>query len=234
MKHLSFCLAALVLLALATNCQEEVVINAQPTVYLKFINPPFTANGQTFVPLAEMTIQLKMEVKLPMKDLIMLRNDITKKDIVFAPARAIAKKLKLDISRSDNYLTIGNLTWEVKAKVILTDLDRQRIFAFEGFKLVFNCRTCTGKKSTPTKPGIFKVFKKIPDWHYWKATKLVPYSGKMYNSIYFDPPGKAFHGVDNQNMKYTPRSHGCARMFCQDADWLYPWTPLGTTVYVIP
>lgn len=234
MKHLSFCLAAIVLLALATNCQEEVVINAQPLVYLTFTNPPFTANSQTFVPLAEVTSQLKTEVKLSAKDLLILRNDISKKDIVFAPARAIAKKLKLDISRSDNYLTIGNLTWEVKAKVILTDLDRQRIFAFEGFKLVFNCRTCTGTKETPTKPGIFKVFKKIPGWHYWKATKRVHYPGKMYNSIYFDPPIRAFHGVDNKNMKGSFLSHGCARMFCTDADWLYPWTPLGTTVYVIP
>jgi len=116
----------------------------------------------------------------------------------------------------------------------LTDLDRQRIFAFEGFKLVFNCRTCTGKKETPTKPGIFKVFKKIPGWHYWKATKEVPYPGKMYNAVYFDPPGKAFHGVDNKNMHGSFLSHGCARMFCTDADWLYPWTPIGTTVYVIP
>jgi len=110
MKHLSCCLAVLIF-ALATYCQVEVVtINAQPPVYLKFTNPPFTANGRTFVPLAEVTNELKMDQPISLKGLIVLKNDLTRKDIVFAPARAIANELKLNISRDDNYLSIGALT----------------------------------------------------------------------------------------------------------------------------
>jgi lipoprotein-anchoring transpeptidase ErfK/SrfK len=162
-------------------------------------------------------------------------NDTPRK-VLFAPLRPLAQAFGLNISikAKNKGFTIDNITYLLDLKLLVLSLSRQRIYAYKGIESVFNCRTCTGKKSTPTKTGVFSVFKKIPGWHYWKATKRVPYSGKMYNAVYFDPPGKAFHGVDDINMRFNPSSHGCARMFCRDADILYPWATIGTMVYVIP
>lgn len=218
--------------------------------------PSFIFEGSTYGPIGEVTRDLGLDFKIEKNQAIMTldekifkikidgkkvfylidETDVIKRTVLFAPLRPLAKAFDFNISidKDKKGFTIGHVTYLLDLKLIILSLSRQRIYACKGIVTVFNCRTCTGKKRTPTKTGVFTIFKKIRGWHYWKATKEVPYDGKMYNAVYFDPPGKAFHGVDDKNMKFTPSSHGCARMYCADANFLYDWAPLHTLVYVIP
>ncbi|MEI6040206.1 MAG: L,D-transpeptidase [Candidatus Berkelbacteria bacterium] len=244
MKHLFCTTATLILLVLGANCQGEVItIDAQPLV-LKFTNPPFVAKGFTYVPLAEVTNELKMDQPLSLKNLIILHNNTTDKDVVFSPARAIAKELKLGISRDKSHLTIGKLTWEVKEKVVLVDLGKQRIFAFEGLNLVYNCQTCTGRKGRTTPTGIFQTWLKVPG-------KFIGKYGAMFWPTFFNGSIAIHSCPSDKNIKNYPDSHGCCRVRNKDREFFWKWIP-GTipktvkkgiwfipkkdkiTVYVIP
>lgn len=165
-------------------------------------------------------------VELPFRTFTII-DDLSKpkKSVTFLPLRFTLQALNIPIEIVNDQLYIDNKLWEFgNRKILVTDLAKQRVYAFEGRKQANCLRICSGKPSTPTPTGIFEVFRKWPGWHAWTATKEVPYDGKMYNAIYFRG-GAAFHGVDAPNMRSRPSSHGCCRMFCKDSDWLYAWTP---------
>ncbi|BAT56532.1 ErfK/YbiS/YcfS/YnhG [Nostoc sp. NIES-3756] len=108
------------------------------------------------------------------------------------------------------------------------DLSQQRLFAWEGKKLVYSFRVSTGKRSTPTPVGKFAIDTKyrinrmrgtgydIPD---------VPYA------MYFHE-GYAIHGAYWHNNFGTPVSHGCVNLPVKQARKLYNWTTPGTLVIV--
>lgn len=243
MKQLLLCCVA-ILLSLGVFSQE-IVVDATPPTYLKFQNPPFVVNGTTFVPLREianaMDISIEKALSLVGKNTIVLSDQIHGGSITFAPARLIAIGLKLDIVKTDTLLTIGTTTWEIDGKLIVIDLSKQRIYAFEGLTLIYDLKTCTGKPSSPTPTGIYSVYKKSPGWVRWKKSKWIAWDGAIYNTLSFDPPhppehkhSRGMHGIKASAVKPYPDSHGCPRMFCRDADQLYPWAPIGTPVYVTP
>lgn len=219
------------LFTLGAALAQEVVIDAQP--FLKFKNPPFALNGVTMVPAREVANALNVSVEKVLalgdtKNFIRLHDKIHGGEITFAPAREIAHGLQLDIIKTDALLTIGLITWEVTGKLIVIDRGRQKVHAFEGLKQVYECRTCTGRPGYTTPTGIFSVYKKIHGKHNVVGK---PWGGIMYNPLYYDGCA-ALHG--SSEMREHPSSHGCCRLFYRDADWLYKWTPISTTVYIIP
>ena len=92
-----------------------------------------------------------------------------------------------------------------------------------------------GKTETPTPTGNFKTSQKI----YWafvpKFNQGAYYWTRFYGSY-------LFHSVpydENKNMLTeelakigTPASHGCIRLYLEDARWLYETLPLGVEVYI--
>jgi lipoprotein-anchoring transpeptidase ErfK/SrfK len=44
--------------------------------------------------------------------------------------------------------------------------------------------------------------------------------------------GYGLHGTYWHNNFGTPMSHGCVNLSIPDAEWLYYWAPLGTSVKV--
>ncbi|HLO83914.1 MAG TPA: L,D-transpeptidase [Nostocaceae cyanobacterium] len=108
------------------------------------------------------------------------------------------------------------------------DLSEQRLRAWEGKKLVYSARISTGKRSTPTPVGTYRINSKyrthrmrgrgydIPD---------VPYAMYFYG-------GYAIHGAYWHNRFGTPVSHGCVNLPVKQARKLYTWTNLGTPVVV--
>ncbi len=108
------------------------------------------------------------------------------------------------------------------------DLSQQRLFAWEGKKLVYSFRVSTGKRSTPTPVGRYTINSKyrthrmrgpgydIPD---------VPYAMYFYQ-------GYAIHGAYWHNNFGTPVSHGCVNLPVKQASKLYNWTAPGTLVVV--
>ena len=108
------------------------------------------------------------------------------------------------------------------------DLSEQRLIAWEGEQQVYAVIVSTGKKGTPTLPGVFSIQSKhrlnrmrgadydVPD---------VPYAMYYYR-------GYAIHGAYWHNRFGTPVSHGCINLAVDHAQWLFEWASVGTPVIV--
>lgn len=108
------------------------------------------------------------------------------------------------------------------------DLSRQRLTAWEGDQPIYSVMVSTGKKETPTIPGVFAIQSKrsldrmqgsdydVPD---------VPYA------MYYHR-GYAIHGAYWHNRFGTPVSHGCINVPVDQAQWLFHWTSLNTPVII--
>jgi hypothetical protein len=77
----------------------------------------------------------------------------------------------------------------------------------------------SGKPSTPTAPGFFRVYLKTPGVN----------SEGMVDSNYFNG-GDAIHGYPV--VPAYPASHGCLRVPIPDAPAIYAWIRIGTPVDV--
>lgn len=202
MKRLFIFLAVLVIVIGAASAQNV----ESPSLTFTTIEP-FEINGVTMGPLREIAEVFSMIIcaekdKVIIQDeeivLVLTTNSdqalinhqpikMPRKAILFGktlvvPIRFLCDTFGWPISREKNQLIIDGVTWRISdSKRILIDLGRQRVFAFEGWNMVYTCRTCTGKKSTPTKSGIFKIYRKSAGWH---EVRNVPWGGKMYNSLY--------------------------------------------------
>jgi len=114
------------------------------------------------------------------------------------------------------------------ARWIEIDLSEQRLRAYEGKKLVYSFRTSTGKRSTPTPRGSFRIDSKYRT-HRMRGSGYdisdVPYTMYFYN-------GYAIHGAYWHNRFGTPVSHGCVNLPVKQARKLYNWTSVGTEVVV--
>ena len=111
---------------------------------------------------------------------------------------------------------------------IQIDLTRQRLVAWEGNKAVYAVIVSTGKRSTPTRTGTFKIYTK------YRETRM---TGPGYDvpdvpyTMYYDG-GMAIHGAYWHNMFGTPVSHGCTNVAVNHAEWLFEWASVGTPVVV--
>lgn len=111
---------------------------------------------------------------------------------------------------------------------IEVDLARQRVHAWEGKKQVYAVIVSTGKPSTPTVKGVFKIqsqhrFARMQGEDY--DTPDVPYTMYYYR-------GYAIHGAYWHHNFGTPVSHGCVNVAVDHARWLFYWAEVGTPVIV--
>lgn len=114
-------------------------------------------------------------------------------------------------------------------KKIIVDLSDQKVYAYEGETLVFESLTSTGLPGTPTYPGTFKVYGKLPARYMRGADYDLP--GVPW-VMYFTGGGAALHGAYWHDQFGHKRSHGCVNLPLDKAEWLYRWTPLQTIVLV--
>lgn len=113
-------------------------------------------------------------------------------------------------------------------KVIVVDLSRQAVFAFENGRLEFWTRTSTGKGGYKTPTGQWKIYGKTrrqvmsgPGYYLPNVQWVLPYHGDY-----------TLHGTYWHTDFGTPRSHGCTNLSNADAEWLYNWSDIGTPVIV--
>jgi lipoprotein-anchoring transpeptidase ErfK/SrfK len=111
---------------------------------------------------------------------------------------------------------------------IQVDLSQQRLTAWQGRKPVYAIAISSGKKSTPTPIGTFKIQSKH------KSTRMrgrgydlpnVPYA-MFYSGNY------GIHGAYWHRRFGTPVSRGCVNLSPNHAKWLFNWASLGTPVVV--
>jgi hypothetical protein len=103
-------------------------------------------------------------------------------------------------------------------------LDRQVVLAIDNNRVVRVIPVSTGKPSTPTPAGDFKVYAKYAKW--WST----PFQEWLLWAVPFNG-GVAFHYFPD--VPPYAASHGCVRQMATTAKWLYDFSVIGMPVKVI-
>ncbi|HIK05691.1 MAG TPA: L,D-transpeptidase [Trichormus sp. M33_DOE_039] len=111
---------------------------------------------------------------------------------------------------------------------IQINLSTQRLIAWEGNKPVYAIVISSGKKSTPTRIGTFKIQSKH------KSTRMRGRTYDVPNVPYamFYQGNYGIHGAYWHRRFGTPVSHGCVNLAPNHAKWLFNWASLGTSVVI--
>ena len=103
-------------------------------------------------------------------------------------------------------------------------LDRQIALLINSNKVVRTIAVSTGQASTPTPPGNYRVYAKIPRWWSVPFREWLPWALPFVGGI-------AFHEL--QDVPAFPASHGCVRQSFTVARWTYNFATVGMPVKVI-
>ena len=118
---------------------------------------------------------------------------------------------------------------------IEVNLYDQTLMVYDHQKLIFATLVASGSDPFYTKPGLFKIYKKLVNDEMYGAFEAdrsdfyyledVPYI------MYYDE-ARALHGAYWNTMLGYPASHGCVNLSVADAHWLFDWANEGDFVYV--
>jgi lipoprotein-anchoring transpeptidase ErfK/SrfK len=111
---------------------------------------------------------------------------------------------------------------------IVIDLSSQRLTAYENGRAVTSFVISSGKASTPTPIGSFRIYARYRSQTMSGPGYYLP--GVPY--VQYFAGGNAIHGAYWHNMFGTPTSHGCVNLREGDAGWLWSWASIGTPVIV--
>jgi peptidoglycan hydrolase-like protein with peptidoglycan-binding domain len=103
-------------------------------------------------------------------------------------------------------------------------LDRQVALLIDGNKVLRTIAVSTGKPSTPTPPGNYRVYAKIRRWWSTPFREWLPYALPFVGGI-------AFH--EFLEVPTYPASHGCVRQSVTVASKTYAFAEVGMPVKVI-
>lgn len=121
-------------------------------------------------------------------------------------------------------------------KRIVIDLSEQKLYAYEGDKLIMETFVSTGLKGTPTPKGEFKILSKKPS-RYMQGP--LPGMTDYYDlpgvpwTMYFTWTGAAIHGAYWHDDFGHRHSHGCVNLPIDQSELIYIWARVGTKVSVI-
>lgn len=108
------------------------------------------------------------------------------------------------------------------------DLSDQVLRAWDGKTVVYMMPVSTGKRSTPTPTGKYRVQTKL------RSTRMrgsdYDISNVPYTMYYHG--GYAIHGAPWRKNFNVPGSHGCVNLSVKHARMLYRWAKVGTPVIV--
>jgi lipoprotein-anchoring transpeptidase ErfK/SrfK len=111
---------------------------------------------------------------------------------------------------------------------IQINLSKQRLIAWEGDTVVYGSAISSGKKSTPTLTGTFKIQSKF------RTTRM---RGENYDVddvpyVMYYQGNYGIHGAYWHKRFGTPVSHGCINLAPKHAKWLFEWASIGTPVVI--
>ncbi|MFL5935914.1 MAG: L,D-transpeptidase family protein, partial [Gaiellaceae bacterium] len=130
-------------------------------------------------------------------------------------------RTKTRLGAATHPLPISTGTAGKRAEVLL---DRQVALLIDDNEVVRTIAVSTGKASTPTPPGDYRVYAKIPRWWSVPFREWLPWALPFVGGI-------AFHEL--QDVPVVPASHGCVRQSFTVARWTYNFATIGTPVKVI-
>ncbi|HEY9707883.1 MAG TPA: L,D-transpeptidase, partial [Oculatellaceae cyanobacterium] len=102
------------------------------------------------------------------------------------------------------------------------------LIAWEGANPMYAIVISTGKNSTPTLPGVFKIQSKVPT----QRLRGADYDLPNVPFIMYYQGNYAIHGAYWHNSFGTPISHGCVNVAVNHARWLFNWASVGTPVVI--
>lgn len=108
---------------------------------------------------------------------------------------------------------------DVRAFHIEVDQTRQLLYTVQDHEVTNILHISSGKPSTPTHDGSFRVARKIAGFS----------ANHLYYPSFFDG-NRAIHGWTE--VPTYPASHGCVRVPYWNAKWIYGLAPIGTRVIV--
>ncbi len=121
-------------------------------------------------------------------------------------------------------------------KYILVSISEQHLYAYQDNVLVYSVVASTGMNGS-TRVGVFHVLDKIPNaygatWNIWMPNWMgIYYSGSLENGIHALPilsnGARLWAGYLG-----TPISFGCVVLGVDEAQWIYDWAEVGTTVEI--
>ncbi len=121
-------------------------------------------------------------------------------------------------------------------KYILVDISEQHLYAYEGDTLVYSFVVSTGMNNS-TRTGFFQVLDKIPNaygatWDLWMPNWMgIYYSGGLENGFHALPILSSGARLWSGYLG-TPISFGCIVLGVEEAEELYNWADVGTTVEI--
>jgi hypothetical protein len=128
-------------------------------------------------------------------------------------------KARLTVAKRPSPISTGGAG--KRAEVLL---DRQVALLINGDQVVRAIAVSTGKPSTPTPPGNYRVYARIPRWWSTPFREWLPWALPFVGGI-------AFHEL--RDVPAYAASHGCVRQSFTVARWTYNFATIGMPVRVI-
>lgn len=138
-----------------------------------------------------------------------------------------------------SYSTEDGVTAEISTpnKYIVVDLSEQRLRAYENGTEVNAFLVSTGKRGFPTPVGKTEITAKIPvmtyAWNYGAGNRNNYYLPGVKWNLRFRKHYYIHSAYWHNNFGH-PMSHGCVNTSVKDAEWIYGWAEVGTTVEIVP
>ena len=128
--------------------------------------------------------------------------------------------------------------------VIVIRRNSHRLYLYRGVRLVRALTVSTGRRSSPTPLGRFRIVTKArrPWWYppasAWanSAQSIPPGPGNPLGTRWMgiSAPEVGIHGTPDAASVGYSRSHGCVRMYRREAEWLFRRVRIGTPVIIVP
>ncbi|MCS7286069.1 MAG: L,D-transpeptidase family protein [Anaerolineae bacterium] len=118
-------------------------------------------------------------------------------------------------------------------------ISQQKLYAWEGNRLVYKFVCSTGAPSSPTKTGTFSVISKIPMAYSYRWRLKMPYWLGIYRVGDLENGIHALPILPNGQTLWAgylgrPVSFGCIVLGTEEARLLYDWAEIGTPVEIKP
>lgn len=111
-----------------------------------------------------------------------------------------------------------------KEKIIWVELDSMRLMLYENGRETLRFPIAAGARSSPTPVGIFRINRRF-------ITELSGF-GTRFLGLNVPYGDFGIHGTNRPTSIGGHFSHGCIRMYIQDAEKLYARAPVGTRVVI--
>ena len=129
--------------------------------------------------------------------------------------------------------------------IIVIHRGSNRLYLYDGTRLVRSFPVATGQPAWPTPLGHFEiVVKQVNPWWFpptqdaWAAgaKPVPPGPGNPLGTRWMglSAPGVGIHGTDEPWSIGHSESHGCIRMEVASAEWLFNRVQIGTPVFIVP